>query len=73
MWNQARRHLHPFPFPFLGLWGVGGAFGFELFFPAGEEPEDVGEAVEEAGDFGVGDGLFGAGEVEGDAVVSWIE
>ena len=18
MWNQARRHLHPFPFPFLG-------------------------------------------------------
>lgn len=46
------------------LWGVGGAFGFELFFPAGEEPEDVGEAVEEAGDFGVGDGLFGAGEVD---------
>ena len=46
------------------LWGVGGAFGFELFFPAGEEPEDVGEAVEEAGDFGVGEGLFGAGEVD---------
>jgi len=20
LWNQARRHLHPFPFPFLGLW-----------------------------------------------------
>jgi hypothetical protein len=19
LWNQARRHLHPFPFPFLGL------------------------------------------------------
>ena len=47
-----------------GLQG-GVAIGFELFFPAGEEPEDVGEAVEEAGDFGGGDGLFGGCEVDG--------
>jgi hypothetical protein len=46
------------------LGSVGGAFGFQLFFPAGEEPEDVGKAVEEADDFRVGDGLFGAVEVD---------